>query len=111
MVPARGGSRGFSVYGGGGGVGVGVTDRGGRGGFWPVLAFALPPTARLIILSTAAMVFVLTLTACPLTAWMPVRPLRVRSDVMKTSAREGGFAGGELELTEALGSCGFEFAM
>lgn len=59
-----------------------------------VLPFlGLPPTALRIMLSMRETVLELTLTAWPLTAWTPERPLRVLSEVKKTSAR-GGSAGG-----------------
>lgn len=53
--------------------------------------------ARLIMLSIVDTVFALTRTACPLTAWTLARPLRVCSEVRKTSARGGGGGGVDLE--------------
>jgi hypothetical protein len=53
----------------------------------------LAPIARRIMLSIIKTVFELTCTAWPLIACTPARPLRVLSDVRKTSAR-GGKGGG-----------------
>jgi len=52
--------------------------------------------ARLIMPSIVVTVFPLTRTACPLTVWTLERPLRVCSEVRKTSARGGG--GGEVDF-------------
>lgn len=52
------------------------------------------PIARRIMLSIIETVLELTCTAWPLTACTAARPLRVLSDVRKTSARGGSGSGG-----------------
>lgn len=107
----RGGRDGFSpgllVYGGGGKEGDVL--RGGRGGPGASVAvlcfpFALP-TARLIMLSMSATVLPLTLTACPLTECTVARPLRVRAEARKATARggSGGLVEEPLDFVDAAG--------
>lgn len=57
--------------------------------------------ARRIMLSTRETVLEETSTAFPLTAWTLARPLRVRLEVRKTSAGEGGTVAGALFEPEA----------
>ena len=57
------------------------------------LFFGLVPMAFLIMPSMTLMVFVLTCTACPVTACTLCRPWRVRSDVRKTRALGGPAVG------------------
>lgn len=94
----RGGKRGLVLAGPGPGASILADDEDS-----PVLlpSLAFPPIALRIILSTSVTVFELTFTACPLTAWTPASPLRVRSEVRKTRARGGG-GGGFVDVEEAL---------
>ena len=68
-----------------------------------VVSFPLAflPAARLIILSTSAIVIALTCTTWPLIACTVARPFLVCSEVSNTSARGGSGGGSEGDLDES----------